>query len=171
MLLVNRHSFFHFIIIPLLLLALSLVGCKEKKIKDKEIIRSVKTLLVTPASSSGTRQLSGVVRPTDESDLSFQVGGTVETVEVKLGDSVKKGQLLAAIDPRDFELKLLSAQAARVSAKTNVTNAFEEFTRKKTLQEHDFASKAAYEKAKSLYEMAVSKEKIETSIEEERLRE
>ena len=151
-------------------LCVSLSACKNNKDKGEELVRSVKTITLSSTLASGTRQLSGVLKPSDESDLSFQVGGTVDSVEVKLGDSVKKGQLLAVMDPRDFELKLQSAQAALSSAKADKATAAEEEKRQKTLQEKNYASKSTYEKAKSQYESAISKEKIQISRVEEATR-
>ncbi len=159
-------NFYQYALALPIMLGVLLGGCKDKE-DEQDLVRSVKTIVVSSTSAVGIRQLSGVLKPTDESNLSFQVGGTVDSVDVKLGDSVKKDQVLAAMDPRDFELKLQSAQAALSGAKATLETASEEFKRQKTLQEKDFASKSAYEKARSQYEAAASKEKMEiTRVEE-----
>jgi RND family efflux transporter MFP subunit len=151
------------------LLCLFLGSCKKDG-TEEEIVRSVKTMTVSSSSGIGTRQLSGVLKPSDESDLSFQVGGNVKGVEAKLGDVVKKGQLLAFIDPRDYELKLQSAQAALESAQATVSTASEDLKRQKSLVDKGYSSRATYEKSKAQYEAAVSKEKLDRSLVEEATR-
>ena len=152
------------------LLCVLLSGCKDKNNQKEELLRSVKTMTLTSTSATGSRQLAGVLKPSDESDLSFQVSGTVDSVEVKLGDSVKKGQLLAAMDPRDFELKLQSAEAALNSAKAELSAAAEELKRQIILKEGKFSSQSNFEKAQSQNESAISKEKISISRVEEATR-
>jgi RND family efflux transporter MFP subunit len=46
-------------------------------------------------------------------DLGFDVAGTILLRPVNKGDKVKKGQLLARLDPRDFENEVASASAQR----------------------------------------------------------
>lgn len=67
-----------------------LSGCKQKEEQNKDVVRSVKTITVTSASTTSSRQLSGILKASDESDLSFQVSGTVDSVPARLGDTVKK---------------------------------------------------------------------------------
>lgn len=150
-------------VIVCVVLSLFLTACKDKKEQEESLVRSVKTIVVTSASTLGTRQLSGVLKPTDESDLSFQVAGTVKSVEVKLGDSVKKGQLLATMDSRDFELRLESAQASLASAKANLAATSEDLKRQEALKVKGFASQANVDKARAKYEATVSQEKIDLS--------
>ncbi len=98
------------------------------------------------------------------------MGGTVEKVEVKLGDTVQKGQVLAALDPRDYELKLKSAKAELESDKVNLKTAQEHLKRQEYLLTQGVVSQALLDKARSAYEAAVSKEEISTSRLEEATR-
>lgn len=50
-----------------------------------------------------------------EADLAFNVAGRVESLRVEEGDAVKKGQLLATLDPATYEAELEAARA-RVEA-------------------------------------------------------
>jgi HlyD family secretion protein len=58
---------------------------------------------------------SGSVTPKAESDLSFGVSGTVSKVNVKVGDEVKHGDVLAELDTTDLELALAQAEQAYLS--------------------------------------------------------
>jgi RND family efflux transporter MFP subunit len=70
---------------------------------------------VTPAASAQTRSFTSVVRARVETDLGFRVGGKVVDRLVEVGDSVKVGQVLARLDPGDYQLAV-SAAADQVQA-------------------------------------------------------
>ncbi len=53
-------------------------------------------------------------------NLSFKVGGRIETVAVDEGDAVKAGQVLATLDERYFEDDLALARAQRAQAAANL---------------------------------------------------
>src|SRR6186713_1210630 len=68
-------------------------------------------------------QSTGVVEPVNQVDIGAQVSGRVVSVEVDFNDQVKKGQLIAQIDPELFgaevsqnHAQLSAAQAAIISA-------------------------------------------------------
>ena len=58
-----------------------------------------------------TVHLTGTVRPARGTLLAFEVAGVVSSVEILAGDSVKAGQVVARLDARDLQLKVLSARA------------------------------------------------------------
>ena len=121
-----------------------------------------------------------VVSPYAPSTLSFLVSGKVISVGPREGDYVRKGQVLAQIDPYDFELSLRIAEAQKNSAHANlekVTTSYrpealeqarvayerseDEYRRMKmmydanSLAPNDFLKfKATYETAKEGYEQA-----------------
>ena len=53
------------------------------------------------------------------SPLNFATSGTLQSVNVKVGDHVKKGQLIATLDPSSAELTLEEAEANVTSAEDN----------------------------------------------------
>ena len=56
------------------------------------------------------REFPGRAKAKDEVDLSFRVSGPLVSLPVDVGSKVKKGDVIAAIDPRDFQAALDSAQ-------------------------------------------------------------
>ncbi len=62
--------------------------------------------------------LDGQIAPLDQSTLAFQQSGTITKINVNIGDMVRKGALLATIDPSTLQAQLeqASAQAAQASA-------------------------------------------------------
>jgi len=74
-------------------------------------------------ASPATRQniatylvLDGQIAPLDQSTLAFQQSGTITHIDVNIGDMVRKGQLLAAIDPSTLQAQLSQAQAQAAQA-------------------------------------------------------
>jgi len=65
--------------------------------------------VAAPVAQPTTAQASVV--PDQVSHLAFHTSGTVKDVEVKVGDTVKVGQVLATLDTSSLTLKLQDAQA------------------------------------------------------------
>ena len=100
----------HLLSISIILL-LFLVGCGGEKVEEaKQISRPVKTMVVG-GSAGGVRSYPGTVQAADRVELSFRVGGPLTEFPIKEGQKVKKGQLLARIDPRDYQIALDKAKA------------------------------------------------------------
>jgi HlyD family secretion protein len=70
-----------------------------------------------------TIDATGNIVATNEAKLSFQQGGIVSTVHVKIGDAVKKGDVLAELDTTDLQLGVSQAEAQLAQSKNSVRNA------------------------------------------------
>jgi RND family efflux transporter MFP subunit len=113
-------------------------------------------------SVSGT-----VVTPDAPVSVSFLVSGKVLEVVPREGDTVKKGQFLAAIDPTDYQLSLQAASAQAGQAKVALDRSRDEYTRMKFLYEsrslagNDFEKyKAAYLSDKQQADQAIANQKL-----------
>lgn len=95
-----------------MLLSLSLVSCGPTTEESTErLVRPAQ--LVTVSSAVGVRRLKlpAVVGAAATSDLAFQVSGELQELQISEGDQVVKGQVLAALDQRDFLNDVASARA------------------------------------------------------------
>jgi RND family efflux transporter MFP subunit len=100
----------------ILLIVVFLIGCGEEVV-EKEIVRPVKVFKAGNTLSGLTgRAFPGRAEATEAVDLGFEVGGILIKRPVDKGDEVKKGQLLARLDPRDFKNALDAAKAERERA-------------------------------------------------------
>ena len=70
---------------------------------------------VTRATLSSVIESSGSTSPENSITLSFGASGTVDKVNVQLGDLVKQGDVLAEIDTTDLELEVAQAEQAYLS--------------------------------------------------------
>jgi len=141
--------------IGLFCIALALTACKEKT-EIVEMVRPIKTITVSEQAAEQIRKLSGLVAAVDSSGLSFQVGGQVESVEVDIGDRVKKGQVLAVIDEEPYQLDQNGAEAELVKAKANVVNTQSEYERQKRVYEQGAGAKSDLDTAEYNYRAARS---------------
>jgi multidrug efflux pump subunit AcrA (membrane-fusion protein) len=71
---------------------------------------------VTTGSVTESVTASGTLEPDDTADLSFGASGTVKSVSVAAGDTVKAGQVLATEDKTSLDASLESAEAQLESA-------------------------------------------------------
>ena len=76
--------------------------------------------------AAGNIAANGTLKPAQQVQLSFGVGGTVESVEVEIGEYVKEGQTLAVLDDAELaravaqaQVELKSAQARLVQLKAD----------------------------------------------------
>ncbi len=146
----------------LLCLAVALTACKEKT-EIVEVIRSIKTITVSDQATEQIRKFSGVVAAVDSSGLSFQVGGQVLTVEVDIGDRVKKDQVLAVLDPEPYQLDVDGAQAGLVKSGANVVNTKAELERQKRVFKQGAGAKSDLDAAEYNYKAARSAVNFQTA--------
>ena len=99
-------------------IAVVLGGCKaEPPVKP---IRPVKTMIIGDVAAVSGRSFSGRAKATEEVNLSFRVSGPLVSLPVDVGTVVKKGDVVAQIDPRDFSLALDNARANLAQAEANL---------------------------------------------------
>jgi RND family efflux transporter MFP subunit len=75
---------------------------------------------VTPASPFAERTFTGTAKAADQVNLSFRVGGPLVDLPVAVGDSLNRGQILARIDPRDYETALATVTSELAAAKSQL---------------------------------------------------
>ena len=151
----KRFSLYFLIIFASSLIAF---GCGKEE-KPPEVIRSIRWIKVAETSTKQVRMISGTTKPVDQTALSFAVGGTVEEVKVKLGDQVRKGQVLAELDQQPFVLGVRDAEAELSKAHANVVERRANYERYVALYESNNASKAELDEARASFDSAKSQVK------------
>lgn len=87
-----------------------LVSCR-KTTPPLEIPKLVKTAVVGEQDEKLSVTYPGKVAAASNVKLAFRVAGPIKTMKVNSGQYVKKGQLLAEIDPRDYLIQFNATQA------------------------------------------------------------
>ncbi|NJB85934.1 RND family efflux transporter MFP subunit [Lewinella marina] len=127
------------LLLPLLLLT-ACGGREEAKIETRT--RAIRYGVVTTDDGNTTQTYTGVATAAGETPLSFRVSGTIRTLPVKLGEQVKKGQLIATIDPADLQVQSSQSRAQYEASQAQVQSAETQLV----------AARAAYERTTRLYE-------------------
>jgi RND family efflux transporter MFP subunit len=139
----------------LLCVMAGLTACKEKP-EIIEVVRTIKTMTVSEQPAEMIRKFAGLVAAVDSSGLSFEVAGQVTSVEVDIGDRVKKGEVLAVLDPETYELDVDAAQAELIKARENVTKTKAEYERQKRIFEQGAGAERYVEVSEYNYKAANS---------------
>jgi RND family efflux transporter MFP subunit len=84
-------------------------------------------------TSATTLELAGDVRPDQSADLGFKIGGQLQSVRVKRGERVKKGQVLATLGATEARAQLAQADAAVAQARAQVELAHDNEARASSL--------------------------------------
>ncbi len=85
-----------------------------------EEIRPVKTVVLQPAATQILRAYPGHIEAAQSVELSFRVSGPLVSLDVKPGQHVVKGDILARIDPRDYELNLENIDSSLAQARAKL---------------------------------------------------
>ncbi|MDF3931145.1 efflux RND transporter periplasmic adaptor subunit [Pseudomonas citronellolis] len=132
--------------LPLLLAAL-LVGCGPSPSAPVDTVRPVKLFTVPAAEAEGVRQFPGQLVASDEVELSFRLAGHLKTLDVKQGQRVERGQLIATLDDTDLRLRLRDRQATFDLARA-------QYQRLATLSERQLVARAQLDQQKAQLDSA-----------------
>lgn len=156
----------------------SIVGCSKSTTAVQNSLnqsKQVKFQNVKSESINNVSELSGTLQPFEETTVSFEVSGMVNSLNAKEGSNVNKDDILVSVDSKNYELQVIQAQgnvdkaAAAVSqtekgareqqveevklkldqAETAYNQAVIDLNRNKTLFETEAISKSDYEKAQN----------------------
>lgn len=117
-------------------------------------VASVATYAVVYRDVPDVISAEGVVEAVRQSTLAAQIAGKIVELRVKVGDSVKSGQVLARIDPRAAEQVVSASRSQVAEAQAGLTNALRSYERSKQLFAQKFISKAALDQAELDYKAA-----------------
>ncbi len=141
------------LIVPFIIATALLSGCggseqKEDK-KETEFAIPVAVASITHQSISLNFHTTATLEARNEADIISRVTGIIEQLTVEEGDYVKKGQLLATIDPRRYQLALNKADA-------ELAGINQELQRVSTMVRKKLVSEQAADKLKYQYQAAVA---------------
>jgi multidrug efflux system membrane fusion protein len=122
--------------------ALLAAGCAKHE-TPTESVRPVQLTQVTLGAGGDTAVFAGEIKPRHEADLGFRIGGKMVARYVDVGAKVRRGDVLARLDPADVGLQTEAAKAQLAAAETEYSFAKAEFERYQTLLEQKFISASA----------------------------
>ena len=113
--------------------AIIMTGCQSKENQNITTAQPIKvnTMTVNAGTSTNTGRYSGTVEEENGTLLSFSIAGTIQTLNIRLGQHVQAGQLLATLEET-------SMQSSYNAAKATLEQAEDAYRRMKEL--HDKGS-------------------------------
>jgi len=93
----------------------------------------VSTVLPTPGTWDPVVEIDGTVAAGQSAEIGFKTGGRIGQVAVKVGDSVKAGQLLATLDAGEAVAQLRAAEAQQRAAQAQLALAADTERRTQTM--------------------------------------
>ena len=91
-------------------IALSITACSTEE-KEQQL-RPVRTMTLQASNAISSHTFNGIARSDVAARLSFNVSGRLKSVNVKPGQFVKKGTLVAEVDDAYFKLKVAEVRAS-----------------------------------------------------------
>jgi len=100
-------------------------GCSRKPPARPEVVRPVKTMIVSSDEEERTRSFPGKAEASKRVELAFQVSGLLTNLTVKEGQNVAKGEVIAQLRQDEFtaRLKVLQGQLDQARAELRALRA------------------------------------------------
>ena len=111
-------------------------------------------MTVVAAPLARTIPLTGTLRATQQAVVKARVAGELQEVTAREGTAVRRGQLIARIDTREFDLRVLEREAQLRAAESQLAQARRSLDNTQALQTRNFVSQSALDAARSGWEVA-----------------
>ena len=118
--------------------------------------RTVRTTVVGGTETTRSRTFSGISQSSQQSRLSFKVGGTIAELPIEVGDRLRRGQLVARLDPFQYELEVERAEADLLQARAAERNADASYQRTKELYADNNAARGDLDASRANAESAAA---------------
>lgn len=126
----------------------SALACGEGLVGSASM-RPIPTAIAKVVERGQSRVFPGKVRANRRAELSFSVGGKLVELNAQEGSRVKKGQVLARLDQRDFLHERDSAKARFLQAERNLD-------KYSSLHEQRVVTKTQFEDVQTAYDIALA---------------
>ena len=143
----------------LLFIPLLFTSCekKEEKIEKKDLIKSVYVTFPKVNKDNEKRVFNAIASSNNQIKLSFKVQGNLNYFKLRNGEEVKKGDLLAKLDSKPYELKVSQVNYALSEAKAALQNAKNTYERTKKLYINQNSSVSDIDNTRANYNASKAK--------------
>jgi RND family efflux transporter MFP subunit len=126
------------------------ITCIINSCSTSDRSQDFETIKVERRDIAKTVLATGIIKPKvgAEVKVGSRVSGIVKKLYVRIGDPVEEGQLLAELDPTEYQARFNQALAELENAKANLEYAHSDQKRHKILLEKNLVSQNEYEIAK-----------------------
>jgi len=141
----------------LLLFLIIFIFTACKKDIEEEVIRAVKIQEINSMQDENFNiDFPAQISPTQKTILAFKYAGKIKSISFEIGDFVKKGQVIATMDDKDYKVNLEAFSKKYEAAKAVAQNAETQFTRAEKLYKGEALAKKDYDNALMQKNVAIS---------------
>ena len=163
------------LVLGLLLLALVVGGGWWWTSARKDDAPKFRTAKVEKGPITATVSSTGTMNPVTSVQVGSQISGQIKELFVDFNSPVKKGQLIARIDPETFQYRVRQAEAdveaaasAVGRAQVSLINAERDLKRTRELVSRNFVSPAELDRAQSTYDLAAAELRTARAVVQQR---
>ena len=128
-----------------------------KKDTEEEVIRPVKIKEINSSQNENLNiDFPAQISPTQKTILAFKYAGKIKSINFESGDFVKKGQVIATMDDKDYKVNLEAFSKKYEAANAVVQNAEAQFYRAEKLYKGGAMPKKDYDNALMQKNVAIS---------------
>lgn len=129
------------------LASLVLSGCGRREEAAVVQPRPVRTVTVEKSEAGTPIAMTGRIEAKDEVNLAFRISGRLLDNNLRQGDRVEAGQVVARLEPQNEQNALRAAEAAYAAAQAALTQAQNHFDRQDTLLNQGWTTRANHNSA------------------------
>ena len=133
----------------------ALSACGKKEVPTVAL-RPVVAMAAVADTHTVQSSLPATIEARYSTPLSFRVGGKIIERRVRLGDSVKAGEIVAKLDPADNAKSAASAAAQLSAAQHQLTYAEQQLTRDRAQAQENLIARAQLEQTENAYAAALA---------------
>jgi len=135
--------------------ALALAGCHPHEAAAPPL-KPVVAVAVHPDGRAPIASLPGQIEARYSTPLSFRVAGKIVERHVRLGDTVKPGQVVARLDPADMQKNVANAQAQLDAAQHRLVYAKQQLERDRAQSRENLIAPSQLEQTQDAYASAAA---------------
>lgn len=125
-------------------------GCTHQD-EEPQALRPVNVVRIENQAAQHDRPFPGEVRARFETALSFRVAGKLVNRSVDMGERVRKGQMLARLDPSDYRFAAQNINAQLIAAKADREYSQNDLNRYQDLFDQNIISQPELDRRQTLY--------------------
>ncbi|MEJ2004369.1 MAG: efflux RND transporter periplasmic adaptor subunit [Cyclobacteriaceae bacterium] len=124
--------------------SLLIISCSSNDTETvtEAVIPPVKLFKVGSGDLAGGQNYPARTLPEREVDLSFRISGPLTALNVEQGQYVKKGELIAVVDARDYEVTMAAKKARYEQSKAELER-YKRLLEKQSIAENEYDAKLA----------------------------
>jgi RND family efflux transporter MFP subunit len=137
-----------------LILIFILAACHKEEKTAATVIRPVRTVTVAIQEGGERVSLTGEIQPRYQADIGFRVNGKILARPVDVGTQVKKGDLLARLDPQQYRQEFEVSKAEVAAGEAELTRSQAQEYRQRELLKNGNTTRVQYDQALKTFKTA-----------------